>query len=242
MKRYYDADLAYVHDVGFGEFARRSAPGILLLLPPPTGRNNLVVDLGCGSGIWAQQLIRAGYQVLGFDLSPAMIKIARRRAPAAEFRTMSYLDAELPPCVAVTSMGECFNYAFDKRSSPAALKAVLRRVYNALLPGGMLVFDIAEPGRGRGPKHANMLGADWAVLVERREDSRTSKLSRSITTFRKIGTAYRRSQETHVQRLYKAADIARMLRGISFSVRIMRGYGQYRFPRSLAAIAAKKHR
>lgn len=237
----YNEDLAYVHDVGFGDFARSAGPGIMRLLPPPTSDAKLVVDLGCGSGIWAEQLVPAGYKVLGFDLSPAMVRIARRRAPGADFRVMSYMDAELPPCIAVTALGECFNYLFDSRNSQAALNSLLRRIYAALRPGGVLVFDIAEPGRTQGRRLYHKLGDDWAVLVEYDERPGESLLSRSITTFRKVGSGYRRSHEVHVQRLYRVGDIVRQLREIGFSVRVMRVYGEYRLAPSVASFVARKH-
>ena len=69
----YKADLAYIHDVGFGDFARRSAPAILEILGQNGIETGLVVDLGCGSGLWAKELSDGGYTVLGVDISPAMI-------------------------------------------------------------------------------------------------------------------------------------------------------------------------
>jgi len=48
--RAYDEDLAYVHDVGFGDFARSVAPGVLEILRRSGITGGLVVDLGCGSG------------------------------------------------------------------------------------------------------------------------------------------------------------------------------------------------
>src|SRR5207249_3837277 len=89
----YGSDLAYIHDTGFGAFARRAAPHLLTLLRRTARRGGLVVDLGCGSGIWARELCHAGYEVLGIDQSEAMIGLARARAPRAEFLTASFLDA-----------------------------------------------------------------------------------------------------------------------------------------------------
>jgi hypothetical protein len=39
MDRYYWEDLAYIHDAGFGDFARAASPGVLeiLRLLPPAG-------------------------------------------------------------------------------------------------------------------------------------------------------------------------------------------------------------
>ena len=80
---YYKKDLAYIHDVGFSDFALKSAPGIIKILQENNIRSGLIVDLGCGSGLSAQEFIKANYQVLGIDISPAMIEIAKKRAIAS---------------------------------------------------------------------------------------------------------------------------------------------------------------
>ncbi len=87
----YKDDLAYIHDVGFGDFAKNAAPELLAVLRQRGLTGGLVVDLGCGSGLWAEELTAAGYDVLGVDISPAMIEIARRRAPRARFEVGSFL-------------------------------------------------------------------------------------------------------------------------------------------------------
>src|SRR5689334_25411549 len=88
----YQDDLAYVHDVGFGDFARSAAPGLLTILSQAGITSGLVIDLGCGSGIWARELSAAGYDVLGIDISPAMIALAQTRVPQGEFRAASFLE------------------------------------------------------------------------------------------------------------------------------------------------------
>src|SRR5689334_16023148 len=112
----YSEDLAYIHDAGYGDFARGAAPAALKTLRARGIATGLVVDLGCGSGIWAQALLAAGYDVLGIDISPTMIRLARRKAPGARFLTGSLFSMSLPACAAVTAMGECVNYAFDRRN------------------------------------------------------------------------------------------------------------------------------
>jgi SAM-dependent methyltransferase len=167
-----------------------------------------------------------------------MIELARKRAPEAEFRVGSLFEADIPPCWAVTSLGEVLNYLFDPDNDYKALVRLFRRVYEALAPGG--VFDVAEPGQvPQGTKTGGFTeGEDWAVLVERQEDRGT--LTRRITTFRKEGEHYRRSDEVHRQRLYRAPDIATELRRVGFRVRTVRGYGGHRLPRAHAAFVARK--
>lgn len=88
----YGRDLAHVHDLGHGDFARDAAPGVLALITDAGIHDGLVVDLGCGSGIWAAALVEAGYDVVGVDQSAALLQIARERAPAARFVHGSLFD------------------------------------------------------------------------------------------------------------------------------------------------------
>lgn len=198
------------------------------------------MDLGCGSGLWAEQLIKARYQVLGIDLSEAMIGIARKRAPAARFRVESLHKAKIPPCRAVTSISECLNYLFDSQSGQRTLTQLFGRIYKALADGGLFIFDISEPGQlveGKTTKGFSK-GEDWAVLVEKNE--RQDIFTRHITSFRKVGNNYRRSEETHIQRLYKAADVLKQLRQAGFRARVTRSYGSYALPKAHAAFIARK--
>lgn len=236
----YQEDLAYIHDAGFTGFMSKAGPGLLRILRRNCVASGLIVDLGCGSGVWARQLSRAGYGVLGIDISASMIRLARKRAPGARFRTASLLRVTLPRCDAVTSIGECVNYCFDRRNSKRGLVRLFRRVYDALRPGGVFIFDVAEPGQisneTRRRRHSQ--GADWAVLVEVEEERRC--LTRRITGFRKLSTLYRRSQETHRLRLYRRSDLAAELRRVGFNVRILNGYGRFRFPRAHVGFLARK--
>ena len=50
MRERYGEDLAYIHDVGFGDYALGSATGILELLARTGIREGLVVDLAAGAG------------------------------------------------------------------------------------------------------------------------------------------------------------------------------------------------
>src|SRR5579862_20434 len=99
----------------------KSAPGILGILESEGIVDGLVIDLGCGSGIWATELARAGFKVLGVDISPSMIRLAQRRVRGAEFQVASLFKARLPGCVAVTSLGECLNYVFDRDNDASML-------------------------------------------------------------------------------------------------------------------------
>ncbi len=242
MKEWYKEDLAYIHDVGFSDYALKSFPGILEILEQNEIRQGLVVDLGCGSGLSAQEFVKAHYRVFGIDISESLIDIARRRVPNAEFQVGSLFQSDIPPCSAVTSIGECLNYLFDPGNDSQTLVGLFRRIHSALTPGGVFIFDIAEPGQvtqGATTKGFTE-GEDWVVLAEKEEDGEHEMLTRRIITFRRMGEHYRRDDELHHLRLYKATDVARELSRVGFRVQTMRSYGQYNLPKAHAAFIARK--
>jgi len=236
----YAADLAFVHDAGFQDFVERAGAWLLPRLRVPPG--GLVVDLGCGSGRFARRLLDAGHSVVGVDQSPALLALARRRAPEAEFRRASFLDFEFPPCHAVTALGEVLNYRFDRRNALPALRALFRRARAALRPGGIFAFDLAGPGTAPSgaPSRGWRAGDGWAVLFEKEEDPAGRCLTRRITTFRRVGGAYRRSEEVHDLRLYPRAEVLYALAAAGFAVRALPGYGALRLPPGLTAYLARR--
>jgi len=243
MAEQYGEDLAYIHDVGFRGFTMNAAPVVMQSLRVSGVDHGLIVDLGCGTGLWADLLLRAGYDVLGVDISPGMVAVAKKRAPDAKFLCESFLDTKIPTCDAVTSIGECFNYQFDRESNEANLRRLFARIYYALRPGGVFLFDIRLPpsGRTKSTQLSHRQGEDWAVLGRVELDETGSEMTRTMTTFRKVGKMYRRNEEVHRLRLYPEASIEEKLTGVGFEVRSLRGYGGKKFAvHHLAFIARKK--
>jgi len=240
MTDWYREDLAYIHDVGHADFALESAPGILEVLAGSGIRDGLVVDLGCGSGLLARELVDAGYRVLGIDISEAMVELSRKRVPEAEFRVGSLFDADIPPCAAVTAVSEVLNYLFDEEDG--GLVPLFRRVHEALVPGGLFVFDVLGPGQVApgATTRGFRVGEDWAVLSEREEDAERGTMTRRIVSFRKVDEHYRRDDEVHRVRLYEPEELSAELRKAGFRVRTMHGYGSYPLAEGHAAFVARK--
>ena len=202
----------------------------------PTGT---VTDLGCGSGILARVMSDLGYDVLGVDISARHAR-ARRSAtrPRATFRNESLVDASIPPSVAVTAIGEALNYATDPRAGLDATTTVARRVYDALAPGGVFLFDVATPGRnlGHGRPRAHprrrRLDADACGPTETGD-----RLDRRITIYtREPDGRYTRIDEHHVIHLYDPDALRGAARPTSASrsrrARATARRGRTRLPRS----------
>lgn len=236
----YREDLAYVHDAGFGLIAEAAAQVALGALAGPEA--GPVVELGCGSGITAARLLAAGYEVHGCDVSAGQIALARERAPGASFEVGSFLEVELPQCQAIGAIGEVLGYAIDPANGHDRLGPTLARCHAALDPGGLLLFDLAGPGRG-GPTGSTRnfaIGPDWAVLAAAHEHSDPPVLVREITTFREVEGAYRRGGETHRLVLHEPEATLALLESTGFDAEARPGYGDERLPGHTVYLARRR--
>lgn len=240
---FYGDDLAAIHHEGFGDLARGAAPALLAALCDAGFAAGTVVDLGCGGGLWLRALGRAGYDAFGVDVSPRFVALARETAPGATVVQGSAFEVALPPCVAVTALGEVLCYAAPGGDAPP-LDALARRVVAALAPGGLFLFDVMvrEP-EPLPPRCAWRAGESWAVLAESVESLDRTRLTRRIVTFRRDGASahYRRSDETHVQVLRPAHEIEALLAEAGFDdVHTARSYGGHPLAPGRMAFAARK--
>jgi len=221
---YFD-DLAAVHDAGFGGLARSAAPEIVRLLRARGIRAGLVVDVGCGSGIAARHFVQRGYDVVGIDASRAMIRLARARAPHARFRVASIDRAALPPCDAVTAIGEVVTYV---GGGLPALARFFRRARAALRPGGVLVFDFMESAAKRTYAAKSFAGPGWALASQATFDAARRVLTRRMAIVRTVAGRVRCARETHRVRIYRRQEIADALARAGFRARMSRSYGRCR--------------
>ncbi len=130
---------------------------IASFLPPPPLR---ILDLGCGTGWTSEFLAKAGYAVLGLDISIDMVRAARRlrSLPSLNFMVgdfehipvTSYFDA----VVSYGALHHCTHLASALRSCSQALK-----------PNGLLI--LMEPGEGRAESETSVKYATEYGLTEK---------------------------------------------------------------------------
>lgn len=109
------------------------------------GGLGIIADVGCGPGHVAAYVYELGAQVVGIDLSPEMVAVARQRSPAIPFEQGSMLalvvsDASWGGIVALYSI-----IHLPPEERPRALTEFFR----ALRPGGLLLlaFHIGDEQR-----------------------------------------------------------------------------------------------
>lgn len=234
----YGEDLAYIHDQGYSLEAEQAASYIIGLLRSNGFKRGHILDIGCGSGRSTAVFAKAGYDVVGMDRSPAMIRLAKSRVPGITFTDSSVFTHSAVPYDAIVAIGEVVNYL----PSRLALRQMMHWAFSALRPGGRFVFDIRTvPRAGHPLAWANgRTGKDWAVIASSCIDPHTQRLVRTITSFRKVRGRWRRSQEIHRQQLYQPLVFQCWLRRIGFHVQLRCGYGQTPISPQNRVILARK--
>ena len=105
-----------------------------------------VLDLGCGTGVFALLLAERGIEVIGVDPAGASLDVARRKA-GAERVTWIHGDASaIPASVIVDAVTMTANVA-QVFVTDAEWLATLAAVHRALRPGGRLIFESRDPAR-----------------------------------------------------------------------------------------------
>ena len=124
----YRDDLAHIHDAGFGGFAQAAAPVLDWRRSSQRGiKDGLVIDLGCGSGILSRAISQAGYDVLGIDISEAMIAMARQRVPRGRISSGIAAQGRTSPLAWPSRrLASAINYLFDPGNTRSSLAKLLR--------------------------------------------------------------------------------------------------------------------
>jgi len=110
---------------------------VLLALTPPPGA--LTLDVACGEGRVARELLKRGHRVVGVEGSPALAQAARDGEPPVEVHVA---DAAALPLDDASADLAVVSLALMNFDDPAA---VVREIARVLRPGGRLVASLLHP-------------------------------------------------------------------------------------------------
>lgn len=104
------------------------------------GPNDRVLDLACGTGDLAERSAALGARVVGLDLTPRMLNLARQRKPNSQLVAADMCDLPIADTAfSVVTVG------YGLRNVPD-LPAALREIHRVLKPGGRLcALDFDKP-------------------------------------------------------------------------------------------------
>ena len=188
-----------------------------------------VADLACGTGSVSLLLAQRGYLVTGVDMSEDMLTVAADKAQALEnrpqFVCQKLQELRLPRGVDLAVSGlDSMNYITD----PADCEMAIHRIFKALNPGGIFIFDVNTPQRFRSMDGQVFLDEDDDVYcVWRGEfDEDTNICSYGMDLFQRVGKNWQRSFEEHCEYAYTQEQLLGYLKNAGFSH--IRVYGDRR--------------
>jgi SAM-dependent methyltransferase len=107
-------------------------------------RGDKVLETGCGVGSALKMMERKGIAVTGIDISPQMIKYAKKRSPESKLILGDFLDYRFKQ-----EFDGVFSFAFIHLFPKDYAIKVIKKMFSLLKPGGILYV-----GTTKSPKSA----------------------------------------------------------------------------------------
>jgi SAM-dependent methyltransferase len=168
------------------------------------GEVRRVLDVCCGTGVLAAELVGRGYEVVGVDGSEAMLEQARRRVDARFVRSMlPALDVDGVFDAAVSTY-DGFNYL-----APEELRATLDVLAERIRPGGWLVFDLHTDEEMRFmAAHPVVESGGFRLTSLVDEEARTCEMTLEGESF----------TEHHREHFHRPVEVRSALEGAGFEI------------------------
>ena len=187
-----------------------------------------VAELACGTGSLARLLAQRGYQVTAVDRSADMLCEADQKCQGLNVlllcQDLSRLRLLQPVDAAVCCL-DSLNYI----TRPSLLRRTFQRVYRALNPGGIFLFDVKTPSA--------LEGADGQIYLDETEEiycvwrgeyfPRRRVCGYGIDLFvRQLDGSWIRGEEYHEEYAYTMEELEDWLREAGFTA--IRQFGNLR--------------
>lgn len=189
------------------------------------GQGALIAELGCGTGEMTRRLAKAGYDMIGIDLSEEMLDIARYEHEE-EVQDILYLHQDMREfelygtVAAVVSICDSMNYI----TSEEELLKVFRLVNNYLDKNGIFIFDMNTIYKYETQLAERVIAEnreDCSLIWENYYDKETRMNEYDITIYTKaefeeedeeeLPPLFERIEETHLQKAYPADMVIALL-------------------------------
>ncbi len=176
-----------------------------------------ILDLACGTGRHAVELARRGYQVVGFDLSLAMLARASDEAQDRK-QKINFVQGDMREMTfeetfdGVFSWSTSFGYFEDEKNA-----AVIAKVHRALKKGGQFLLDVVNRDCviRQAPSLAWFEGDGCICMDEMQIDFITSRMRVKRTLMMDDG---RTKEIEYSIRIYSLHELGKMLHDNGFRV------------------------
>ncbi len=101
--------------------------------------NPVTLEIGCGNGRDAREILKHTKEYTGLDISQKMIEIAKEGSPEATF-----LVADIENCNIPKNLDVVFSFASLLHSDKNAVKNILQNIRESLHMGGVVFISLKE--------------------------------------------------------------------------------------------------
>lgn len=187
---------------------------------------SLICDLACGTGNVTVPMSQRGYDMIGVDVSEAMLDVARTKNTDSDIiyicQDMKKLDL-FGTCDAFLCMTDGFNYI----TSINSVKSIFSKIRRCFIEqDGIFIFDISSAYKLQNTLGSNTYIYNTDDVFYTWENSFKNPLCKmELNFFVKDKENYRRFEEVHLQRAYTKEQIITTLTESGFtSVEVFGGY------------------
>jgi len=188
-----------------------------------------LLDLACGSGIFAGAMAKSGLQVTGVDLSDELLEIARKNA-VAEMVEVEWQQCNMSD-FAPTKKYDCVTCWFDSLNyllNVDNLAKTFQIACSALVPNGYFIFDMNTTyGLAvqwqRFPYFIQQETPDYLEITENSYDYEVGIAAMRLVMFERSGKHWSRFEEVHRERAYAVDDVLLLLQNAGFVVKHLTG-------------------
>jgi SAM-dependent methyltransferase len=186
-----------------------------------TEKNNILLDLGCGTGNLSKRFAGAGFDVLGVDLSEDMLSIAAEKCAGLDIRFIKQDIRKLDLYGTVNVTVAAFD-VLNHLTDLTDLRDCFKKVYLFTEPGGVFLFDYNTIYYHEEVLASNTFNYDYDDFFCSWENDCDDdyKVTMNINVFEKTGDLYRRFNETIIEKTFKKETIIELLTECGFTVEI----------------------
>lgn len=186
------------------------------------GRDALtLLDLCCGTGTLTCMLAERGHEMIGADMSPEMLAVAREKADEGAFRVKPMFLCQAASELDLYGTVEGAYCSLDGMNyiHGDELPELLHRLHLFIEPGGKFAFDIHSPEHLRSLDGETFVDEDEDILCLWRAefDREENALIYGMDIFQREGCLWRREEEEHIEYAHEPRELCSLLEENGFT-------------------------
>ena len=142
----------------------------LKLIKRLSNKSDKILDLACGYGRLTIPLVKSGYDIIGIDLAPNLIREAKLQAKKQGLKIRFDVGSMIKLPYKPESFDKifCLYYSFDHLLTKTEQVKAINEIYRTLKPGGFAFLEIFNAERKKIAEKVKKesIGADKRILSE----------------------------------------------------------------------------